>query len=321
MVSLDDLACAEDKQHGGHLFAGGREGEWEEWRTGLFLDMCILAGCDYLHSLPNVGVRTAHTLLRQHRRVRAVVIQLCGGDGEQAREYLRRFAVARDIFRHQLVWDGRGLVPLTPLPAGSEMPAHIGQMLRADVARSVCVDARLDPRTLQPVPLQLTAPSTGRLRAPAAPARACAEPASQAAAAADDRLSAGCALNRGRDADAEPDETRSRFFDAAEAEPLAGVARVEAAAGSAAALAVDAPALAPGQQQTSPAATELRAPPATAVRTSLRRAVNADAGRGASARQIPTLSWRDGGGRVGLAPPSPPVVPRAVLASIDQLCP
>jgi exonuclease-1 len=36
------------------------------WSHALFLDMCILAGCDYLPNLSQLGIATAHRLLNQH---------------------------------------------------------------------------------------------------------------------------------------------------------------------------------------------------------------------------------------------------------------
>ena len=36
------------------------------WGAGLFLDLCILAGCDYLPSMPGFGLKTAHKALRTH---------------------------------------------------------------------------------------------------------------------------------------------------------------------------------------------------------------------------------------------------------------
>ena len=38
--------------------------------------MCILAGCDYLSSIPGVGIKTAHGALRQYRSVERALTQL-----------------------------------------------------------------------------------------------------------------------------------------------------------------------------------------------------------------------------------------------------
>lgn len=48
------------------------EGDWDfiecvfKYSDALFLEMCIMAGCDYLPSLPGIGIKTACKLIRQH---------------------------------------------------------------------------------------------------------------------------------------------------------------------------------------------------------------------------------------------------------------
>lgn len=39
-----------------------------------FLDMCLLAGCDYLISVPGLGLKTAYKLVKQHRHCKKVHI-------------------------------------------------------------------------------------------------------------------------------------------------------------------------------------------------------------------------------------------------------
>jgi hypothetical protein len=152
MLSLDDLQCAEDAKYGGHLFEGMRPGEWDDWRSRLFLDLCILSGCDYLQSLPGIGVRTAHSLLRQRLSVDQLILERLGQTAIAA-DYLRSFERARQVFKHQLVWDGHGLRPLTPLPVGFDLEGapHLGLMVSPALARSICVDATIDARSLQPI--------------------------------------------------------------------------------------------------------------------------------------------------------------------------
>lgn len=145
LVSLANLQFAEDK--GRHLFSGTWPGEWRAWREGLFVDLCILAGCDYLAALPGVGLRTAHGLLRTHRSAETAVRSRV--DGPEADLYLRGVAVARDIFHHQMVWDGAAVRPLEALAPGvdpADLP-HIGQHLPPALGRRICADAAVDPRT------------------------------------------------------------------------------------------------------------------------------------------------------------------------------
>jgi 5'-3' exonuclease len=40
--------------------------------ASLSLSCQILAGCDYLDSIPGIGIKTAHKLLRKHKSVEKV---------------------------------------------------------------------------------------------------------------------------------------------------------------------------------------------------------------------------------------------------------
>jgi exonuclease-1 len=66
LVKFDDLRSAEDDK-GSHLFEGEWVGEWDAWRAGLFAELCVLSGTDYLKKQGGVGIKTAHKALRQHR--------------------------------------------------------------------------------------------------------------------------------------------------------------------------------------------------------------------------------------------------------------
>ena len=37
---------------------------WDEWDRGRFLELCILAGCDYLDHIKGVAIKTAYSYLR-----------------------------------------------------------------------------------------------------------------------------------------------------------------------------------------------------------------------------------------------------------------
>ena len=37
------------------------------WSPDMFMDMCILSGCDYTPSIPGLGMKTAHSIVREHR--------------------------------------------------------------------------------------------------------------------------------------------------------------------------------------------------------------------------------------------------------------
>ncbi|KAL1131334.1 hypothetical protein AAG570_010952 [Ranatra chinensis] len=105
----------------------------EQFSITKFRHMCILSGCDYLPSLPGIGLMKAKkfvmttadpdisralTRLHGHLNMPNLVV---------TPEYRQKFLEADAMFRHQPVFDPitRRLVPLTPLEPGQEMPLSI----------------------------------------------------------------------------------------------------------------------------------------------------------------------------------------------------
>ena len=68
--------------------------------------MAVLAGCDYLPSLPQLGIKKAHTLIKTakdwHRAIKKVRLE---GKMRVYDEYERDFECALLCFQHQRVWD------------------------------------------------------------------------------------------------------------------------------------------------------------------------------------------------------------------------
>lgn len=129
--------------------------DFEGWTENMFLDMCLLAGCDYLPNLPGLGIKTAHKLVRQHRTYKKVLGALATPGGKEMAvpgDYMERFARARLTFRHHYVYDPEdgGIVPLTPFtPAHLELDLRfLGPRHAPELARAVA-EGRLNPDTLQ----------------------------------------------------------------------------------------------------------------------------------------------------------------------------
>ena len=81
--------------------------------------MAILSGCDYLPSIPGIGLKTAWALLRKHKTVENMVSMLrLEGKKKVPKGYLDAFRRAERVFLYQRVYDPvqECLVHLTPLP-------------------------------------------------------------------------------------------------------------------------------------------------------------------------------------------------------------
>ena len=89
------------------------------WTDEQFRAMAILSGCDYLPSIPGVGLKTAWTFLRKYRTPENVIRALrLEGKKSVPQGYLEAFMVTEKVFLHQRVYDPlkEMLVNLTELP-------------------------------------------------------------------------------------------------------------------------------------------------------------------------------------------------------------
>ena len=82
----------------------------------------MLSGCDYLPSIPGVGLKTAYQLLKRHKTVDKVVKMIrLDGKKNVPRGYLEAFFLAEKVFLHQRVYDPR-LERLIYLSGAEEVP-------------------------------------------------------------------------------------------------------------------------------------------------------------------------------------------------------
>lgn len=124
-ISREDFAAVASTSAGGLSLLG--------WTDAQFRTMAILSGCDYLPSIPGIGLKTAWTLLRKHKTVENTLSALrLEGKKKVPAGYLDAFRLAEKVFLHQRVYDpAQGeLVHLTPLPEDeawdAEKEAYIG---------------------------------------------------------------------------------------------------------------------------------------------------------------------------------------------------
>ncbi|KIK93415.1 hypothetical protein PAXRUDRAFT_829024 [Paxillus rubicundulus Ve08.2h10] len=127
------------------------------WTDSQFRAMAILSGCDYLPSIPGVGLKTAWSLLRKHRTVEQLVRALrLEGKKPVPKGYFEAYCLAEKVFLHQRVYCPleECLVSLTEVPTqdvmDAETEAYIGSNLDSLLAKKLaCGD--LDPITLLPM--------------------------------------------------------------------------------------------------------------------------------------------------------------------------
>ncbi|GLT37436.1 hypothetical protein SLA2020_117540 [Shorea laevis] len=85
----------------------------------LFIGMCVLAGCDFLPSVPGIGIAKAYSLVSKYQNLERVLSVLKIEKGSQMPEdYLKSFRKAVAVFQHARIYDAdtkmlKHLKPLT----------------------------------------------------------------------------------------------------------------------------------------------------------------------------------------------------------------
>ncbi|KAL3529202.1 hypothetical protein ACH5RR_008524 [Cinchona calisaya] len=85
----------------------------------LFTGMCVLAGCDFLPSIPGIGIVKAHSLVSKYRNLDRVLSVLKFEKGNQMPEnYLKSFEEAVAVFQHARIYDAalKQLKHMKPIP-------------------------------------------------------------------------------------------------------------------------------------------------------------------------------------------------------------
>eukprot|EP00698_Gefionella_okellyi_P002766 TRINITY_DN1262_c0_g1_i1.p1 TRINITY_DN1262_c0_g1~~TRINITY_DN1262_c0_g1_i1.p1 ORF type:complete len:483 (+),score=49.70 TRINITY_DN1262_c0_g1_i1:236-1684(+) len=125
------------------------------WTMDMFLEFCILSGCDFLVSPPGMGVKTANRLIRRYRCFQRAVEEI-KREFSVAADYEVKFQQAFFTFKHQRVFDiQRKMVQhLHPLPEGAAETdlSFLGPELDVTCAREVAAGLR-DPITGQLFPV------------------------------------------------------------------------------------------------------------------------------------------------------------------------
>uniref|UniRef100_A0A023F307 Exonuclease 1 n=2 Tax=Triatoma infestans TaxID=30076 RepID=A0A023F307_TRIIF len=106
----------------------------DQFSLDKFRYMCILSGCDYLPSLPGIGLAKACKFIKRtaddniYRALSRLGAYLNMNNLVVTQEYKDKFMVAVSMFRYQPVYDPfkRCVTALTPLPEGERLPIDEG---------------------------------------------------------------------------------------------------------------------------------------------------------------------------------------------------
>ncbi|KAG7095376.1 hypothetical protein E1B28_006133 [Marasmius oreades] len=116
------------------------------WSDKQFREMAILSGCDYLPSIPGVGLKTACTMLRKWKTPEQVIRSiLLEGKKIVPKGYIQQFRLAEKCFLYQRVYDPETarLVHLNDVPSEGEwdevVDSFVGRDLEASLAKAIAM--------------------------------------------------------------------------------------------------------------------------------------------------------------------------------------
>ncbi|XP_015063835.1 exonuclease 1 [Solanum pennellii] len=118
----------------------------------MLLEMCILSGCDYLQSLPGMGLKKAHALIKKFKSYDKVIKHLRYNTAAVSPMYEESFRKAIMTFQHQRVYDlmTEDLVHLSELSdLGSQDLDFLGPLIPTEVAQGIA-KGDIDPFTMMP---------------------------------------------------------------------------------------------------------------------------------------------------------------------------
>ncbi|XP_010538228.1 PREDICTED: exonuclease 1 [Tarenaya hassleriana] len=126
----------------------------------MLLEMCILSGCDYLQSLPGMGLKRAHALITRFKSYDRVIKHLKYNTGSVPPLYEESFRKAILTFKHQRVYDPK-IEDIAHLSVMSESLVEdsefLGPMLPQYIAKGIA-QGILDPFTQMPFQIENVAP-------------------------------------------------------------------------------------------------------------------------------------------------------------------
>ncbi|KAA8541322.1 hypothetical protein F0562_025285 [Nyssa sinensis] len=122
----------------------------------LFIGMCVLAGCDFLSSVPGIGIAKAYSLVSKYQNLDRVLSILKFEKGNRMPEdYSKSFREAVAVFQHARVYDpdSKRLIHIKPLPQKllqslNEELDFLGPEMPPSIATAIA-DGNLDPTTME----------------------------------------------------------------------------------------------------------------------------------------------------------------------------
>nr|GLL35338.1 exonuclease 1 [Ipomoea trifida] len=138
------------------LKSGDGKPSFINFSKDLFAGMCVLAGCDFLPSIPGIGIVKAYNFVCKYRNLDRVLSVLKFEKGSQVPEdYSRSFTKAVAVFQHARIYDtvSKQIRHMKPIPEAllqslEEELDFLGPEMPSSIATAIA-EGKLDPCTME----------------------------------------------------------------------------------------------------------------------------------------------------------------------------
>ncbi|KAJ1847209.1 Rad2 nuclease [Coemansia sp. RSA 2703] len=126
-----------------------------DWTDAQIRHMCILSGCDYVASLPGIGLKKAYRYVARSSSLAMAVDLMRSGGLEVPEDYVAEVTRADLTFMYQRVYNpSQKCLDFVSGPLAKDAPnledmPFLGEMLEAHVAEAIAT-AKIDPTTMKP---------------------------------------------------------------------------------------------------------------------------------------------------------------------------
>ncbi|ESQ34994.1 hypothetical protein EUTSA_v10007197mg [Eutrema salsugineum] len=156
IFKMDRYGKGEELVLGNVFQAVDKKPSFHNFDQELFTAMCVLAGCDFLPSVPGVGISRAHAFISKYQSVERVLSFLKTKKGNLVPDdYSSSFMEAVSVFQHARVYDfdAKKLKHLKPLSQNLQnLPAEQLEFLGPDLSPSVAAavaEGNVNPITME----------------------------------------------------------------------------------------------------------------------------------------------------------------------------
>ncbi|CAM9157672.1 unnamed protein product [Ectocarpus sp. 6 AP-2014] len=125
------------------------------WKNSMFLDLCLLVGCDYIpSSVKGLGIATAYKLVDRHRSLDKIIGAINSSRFVIPEGYWEQYKRARLTFRHHIIYNPETETTMHLMPIGNTAKEldnlrFLGEHLQPPIAQGVG-SGRLLPTSHQP---------------------------------------------------------------------------------------------------------------------------------------------------------------------------